>query len=404
MATEEHPSTGEAFVVMPMQAQAQPASQRRSSQEPSAGIGRPKWYQRKLIGSVSPKHLVGFCRQFANYLDAGVNLSRSLESLRRQYDRTSFGPVIGRLQLAARRGESLTDAMSKEPRVFDRFFLSMMRVAEVQGSVPETLRMLSLSLEARQRLIRQTKSALIYPAFVIMMAISVATLLTILVLPPLVAVMQDVGRTRKVELPWPTQLLIQFSDFILALGWWAIPLTMFGIVVFLLAAYRFERGKAVLDEVLLLLPVVGTLVRWIDTARFCRTLAALLEAGVDIISSLELTADTLLLTPLRAAVLRARTGIMEGETLSLSIEVSNRFPMDLIAIMNSGEETGRLPEMLNVVADEYEERVEFLVKDLGSVLQPLIILIVGGIVFFIAVAFFMGYTNILANLGNASSM
>ena len=158
-----------------------------------------------------------------------------------------------------------------------------------------------------------------------------------------------------------------------------------------------------LDEVILQIPVLGMLAWWIDTTRLSRTLATLLDAGVDIGSSLELTADTLMLVPLRNAVLRARDGIMEGETLSASIEASNRFPPGLVAIMNSGEETGRLPEMLIMVADEYEEQVEITVKNLSALLQPVIILIVGGIVFFIAVAFFMGYTSIISTLGTKGS-
>src|SRR5262249_37346033 len=152
----------------------------RATVEPPTSIGKAKWYQRGW-GRVTLKHLVNFCRQFAGYLDAGINLYPALESLRRQYNLTSLGPVIGRLQLAIRRGHSMTDAMSREPAAFDHYFLSMMRVGEVQGSVPETLRLLSTEYSSRQRMIRQTKSALIYPAFVILMSITVSALLTILV-------------------------------------------------------------------------------------------------------------------------------------------------------------------------------------------------------------------------------
>src|SRR5262249_23634851 len=142
--------------------------------------------------------------------------------------------------------------------------------------------------------------------------------------------------------------------------------------------YRTRWGKAVFDEILLLLPIIGPIVRWIDTTRFARTLAALLDAGVDIGSSLILPADTLMVVPLRRPVARARDGILEGEALSTSVGVSNRFPTDLIAIMHSAEETGRLPEMLVMVADEYEEKVDYVVKNLGNLLQPVVILIVGG--------------------------
>ena len=233
----------------------------------------------------------------------------------------------------------------------------------------------------------------------VFLSICVATLLTILILPALVSVMQDLVRRKDIELPWPTLLLMDFSDFIVRVGWWAIPLGLFGSAAALVGMYKTPLGKAMLDEVVYLLPVIGPLTRWIDMTRFSRTLAALLEAGVDISSSLILTADTLLLIPFRRAVLRAREGILEGETLSASVGVSNRFPQDLIAIISSAEETGRLPEMLMMVADEYEEKIDFRVRNLGSILQPVVILIVGGMVGFIAIAFLMGYTAIITDLG-----
>jgi type II secretory pathway component PulF len=399
MSIDEHPVTQPTYEVLPHQTQ--PAPPRRTTMEPAATIGQARWYQRGF-GRVAITHLVNFCRQFASYLDAGINLYPALESLRRQYERTLLGPVIGRLQLAVRRGQSLTDAMSREPAAFDHYFLSMMRVGEVQGSVPETLRLLSTEYDSRQRMIRQTKSALIYPAFVIFVSVTVSALLTILVLPPLVAIMQDVIREKHVELPTPTRYLIRISDFIVAGGWWGIPLTLVGAVVLVVVAYRFERGKALLDEVLLRLPVVGQLLWKIDTTRFCRTLSTLLDAGVDIGSSLELTSDTLLLIPIRKAILKARESIIQGESLSAAIELTNRFPPDIPTIVKSGEETGRLPEMLSMMANQYEEQVEFIVKNLGTLLQPVITVVVGGVVFFIAVAFFMGYAAVISHLGQKS--
>jgi type II secretory pathway component PulF len=400
MSIDERPPASDGFVLVPLPERRQPAPSRRTSVEPASTIGTARWYQWAPFGRVKTTQVVNFCRQFANYLDAGVNLNRTMESLRRQYDRTALGPVIGRLQLGVRRGEALTDAMRRDPRVFDPFFLSMMRVAEVRGAVPEMLRMLSIQIDNRQRLLRQAKSALLYPAFVIFLSICVAALLTILILPTLVSVMRDLVRRKHIELPWPTQLLMDLSDFIAAMGWWLIPLVLIGGFLAVIGAYRTRWGKTVIDEILLFTPVIGPIARWIDTSRFARTLAALLEAGVDIGSSLILTADTLMLVPLRRAVQRAREGILEGETLSASVGVSNRFPTDLIAIMNSAEETGRLPEMLIMVADEYEEKVDYVVRNLGSLLQPVVILIVGGMVGFIAIAFLMGYTAVIADLGS----
>jgi type II secretory pathway component PulF len=401
MSIDERQAADLTYEVLPHQAQT--AGPRRITTEPPATIGKASWY-RRAFGRVATKHLVNFCRQFTTYLDAGINLYPALESLRRQYERTALGPVIGRLQLAVRRGQSLTDAMSAEPGAFDDYFLSMMRVGEVQGSVPETLRLLAGEYESRQRMVRQTKSALIYPAFVIFVSVVVSALLTILVLPPLVAIMREVIREKRIDLPGPTQLLIQISDFIVAGGWWGIPLTLFGAVALVAGLYRLERGKAVLDRVLLRLPVVGQLLWKIDTTRFCRTLSTLLDAGVDIRSSLELTSDTLLLVPMRRAVLHARDSIVQGESLSASIEVTNRFSPEISALIRSGEETGRLPEMMRMVADQYEEQVEFMVKNLGTLLQPIVTIVVGGVVFFVAVAFFMGYAEVIANLGTKETI
>jgi type II secretory pathway component PulF len=401
MRIEDSPAEDAPYEVLPHRGE--PTAARRLLAEPPATIGKSRWYI-GAFGRVSVQHLVNFCRQFASYLDAGINLYRAMDSLRRQYERTALGPVIGRLQLAVRRGHSLTDAMSREPGAFDHYFLSMMRVGEVRGSVPETLRLLSVEYDSRQRMVRQTKSALIYPAFVIFVSVAVSALLTILVLPPLVDIMREVIRERHLELPLPTRLLIRISDFIVAGGWWGIPVTLVGTVAFLLGAYRLERGKAVLDEVLLRLPVVGQLLWKIDTTRFCRTLSTLLDAGVDIRSSLELTSDTLLLAPMRRAVLLARDAIIQGESLSISIELTNRFPADIPALMHSGEETGRLPEMLLAMADQYEEQVEFIVKNLGTLLQPVVTIAVGGVVFFIAVAFFMGYAEVISRLGQKGDL
>jgi type II secretory pathway component PulF len=398
MEIDERPVADSTYEVLPRRRET--TEPWRPPQEPPATIGKSRWYQRRF-GRVALKHLVDFCRQFASYLDAGIHLYPALESLRSQYDRTALGPVIGRLQLAVRRGDTLTDSMSREPAAFDHYFLSMIHVGEVQGSIPETLRLLSGEYDSRLRMIRQTKSALIYPAFVVFLSVTVSALLTILVLPPLVEIMQEVIREKHVELelPMPTQLLIRVSDFIAAGGWWGIPLALVGSVALFIGAYRLERGKALLDAVLIRMPLIGPLLWKIDTTRFCRTLSTLLSAGVDIGSSLELTANTLLLVPMRRAVLQARDSITQGESLSTSIEHTNRFPTDISALVKSGEDTGRVPEMMLTMADQYEEQVEFIVKNLGTLLQPVITVVVGGVVFFIAVAFFMGYGAVLSHLG-----
>src|SRR4051794_31699851 len=154
-----------------------PASSSRPAKRPARDeatlmpeSGGPAWFERVLFGSVGTAHLAGFCRQFASYSDAGVDLLKSLASLQKQFSRTALGPVLERLQLAVRRGDSLGDAMAREPQAFDPLFLSMIRVAEARGGVPETMRLMAGHYEARLRLIRQARSAMIYPIAVILIA------------------------------------------------------------------------------------------------------------------------------------------------------------------------------------------------------------------------------------------
>lgn len=365
--------------------------------EPREESGGPGYFERVVFGSVGAGHLATFCRQAAAYLDAGVDLGKSLAGLEKQFARTALGPVIGRLQAAVRRGDELAEAMAREPQAFDTLFLSMVRVAEARGGLPETLRRMGRHYEARQRLIRQARSALIYPAIVTVVALGVGWLLTAFVLPKLVDILSDMTRG-KGSLPTPTRLLIAVSNFIRWIGWWAVPLASVVGGFLLLRFYRTPAGKATLDEFALALPGLGRLVRSLDVARFARTLAALLDAGVDYGQSLDLTADVVQTAPLRRAIRAARSEVMQGVDLSSALEASRRFPPDVVAMVETGEESGKLPESLDKLADNYEEQVERMVRDISSLIQPLIILVLGGLVFFIVVAFVSAYVSVIAGL------
>lgn len=389
------PPTESASTFVPGRKKAKAAPDR----EPTPASGGPGWIERVVFGRVSTTHLAQFSRQFGAYLDAGVDLLRSLDSLQKQFARTALGPVIGRIALGVRRGDSLSDAMRREPQAFDAQFLAMMGVAEARGGIPETMKMMASGYEAKQRLLRQARSAMIYPIAVITIAFAVGMLLTLFVLPGLVEILEDTIRSRGgIELPLPTRILIAVNRFMLRMGWLVVPLAVVGSIFGGIWLYKKPKGKAFLDEVAMRLPVLGKLFRMIDTTRFARTLGVLTEAGVDIGGSLDLTAAVMKLTPFRRAVTAARAAVMEGSELSDALDASRRFSPDVIAIVNSGEETGKLPESLDRLADDYEERVEFMVKNLGSLIQPLIFIFLGGVVLFIAIAFLSVYIMLLTSL------
>ena len=357
----------------------------------------PRWVERILFGGVSSGQLAIFCRQFGAYLNAGVDISKALSSLQTQFARTALGPVLARLHQAVKRGETLTEGMKREPRVFDKLFLGMIQVAEARGGVPETMRNLSKHYESRQKLIRQARSAMIYPIAVILIASAVVALLTVVLLPMFAGMLKDIGG-QGAELPLPSRVLLAFSAFVQTVGWFVIPAVMIGTPIVLYQSYKTPMGKELLDRIAMRIPVFGNLLKKLDIARLSRTLGTLLEAGVDIGSSLTLTSDVLRLNPFKHALITIKADVLHGEELSVALDKTRRFTPDVIAVINSGEETGRLPESLDHLADDYEEQVEYIVKNLGQLVQPILMVFMGGIVLFIILAVMLPYISMITSL------
>jgi type II secretory pathway component PulF len=279
--------------------------------------------------------------------------------------------------------------MAREPGAYDALFLSMIKVAEARGGVPETFRMLAHHYEARQNLIRQARSAMIYPIVVLLVAGCVVALITVWLLPMFISLLKDIAG--RATLPLPSRVLMAFSEFVQTLGWWLVPLVLIVGPLAIFKIYRTRAGKRVMDELAL----------WVlDTTRFARTLASLLGAGVDIGDSLDLTADVMQLDPFRRTIRSARSEVMDGSELSVALGRSRRFGPDVIAIINSGEETGRLPESLEKLADDYEEQVAYMVKNMGQLIQPLLMVVLGGIVLFIILALLLPYISLINSLAH----
>lgn len=368
--------------------------------EREQGKGGAGLTERVRYGGASSGVLATFCRQAATYLDAGVDLSKALGSLQKQMSATAMGPVCGRLREAVRRGDDLATAVAREPQAFDGLFISMIRVAEARGGLPETLKRMASHYEARQRLARQARSALIYPVILTSIAFAVMWLLTTFVLPKLVAILSDMARGNEASLPGPTRALIAMTNFLTSFGWWAVPLAL-GVGAFLLVRwYRTAAGRATLGAIALRVPVFGELLRQIETTRFARVLGALLGAGVDYGAALDLTAGAMQVAPMQSAVRASKRDVASGQELSRSLGRSGYFSDEALALIETGEETGELPECLDKLADATEEQVSYKVKNLGSLVQPLILMVLGGFAFFIALAFVSAYVSVLTGLAN----
>ena len=369
----------------------------RTKKEPLPVSGGPNFVERVLFGRVSAGHLANFCGQFARYSEAGVDVLKALSSLQRQFAHSALGPVIERLEVAVRSGDSLSTAMEREPQAFDNLCLSMMRVAEARGAEPETLKGLARHYEAKQRMIRQARSAMIYPTIVLTISLGVILLVSIFVIPKMVSFLIDSARGRGVDLPLPTRVLLQISDFMTGQGWWLAPLILVGGIVALFKFYKVKSGRAAMDAISLYIPVLGKIRGKLETTRFARTLSALLAAGVDVGTSLELTSGVLGISSYQKAVRGVRSEVMDGTEISVALAATRIFETDVVAMVESGEESGQLPESLEKVASSYEEQVEYMLKNLGNLIQPMIMVFMGGIVLFIILGVLLPYIQMLTS-------
>lgn len=358
--------------------------------------GGPTLWERILFGRVSTGQLAQFCRQFASYLSAGIDFIRAISSLEKQFSGTALGPILARVQVAIKRGSTLEEALAKEPQAFGPMFLNMIKVAEARGGVPETLRMLAHHYESRQRLLRQARSAMIYPVIVLAIASIVVAVVTIFLLPRFAAMLKEIAGN--MQLPLASRVLMGISAFVGTIGWWLIPTVMIATPFALIYYYKTKGGKAIMDRIALRLPVLGKLCRMLDITRFARTLSVLLDAGVDVGSSIDLTADVMMMDPIRQAVRSSRQKIIGGSELGETLERTRQFTPDVIAVIQSGEETGKLPESLAHLADDYDEQVQVMVASLGQLVQPIMIVLLGGIVFFIIISVFMPIIQLITTL------
>ena len=201
-----------------------------------------------------------------------------------------------------------------------------------------------------------------------------------------------------IQLPLASRILMGISSFVQSMGWWLIPVVMVATPLALIRAYKTKGGKAFMDRMALRIPVFGKLCRMLDMSRFARTLSVLLDAGVDVGNSIDLTANVVVMSPIRRAVRSSREQIMAGRELSATLERTKQFTPDVIAVITSGEETGKLPESLAHLADDYDEQIEVMVASLGHLVQPLMIILIGGIVFFIILAVILPIIQMITTL------
>lgn len=359
-------------------------------------IKKGKVKKARSYGKVKLTRLSLFCRQFSTMVDAGVSLVRCLDVLSRQTEDPRLKKILIDVGERVEGGESLSRAMQRHPRTFNNLFIGLIRAGEVGGVLEEALQRLSAFLENDVALRRKVKAALTYPVIVILAAIGILVLLMVLVVPQFTAIFKDLGM-KDTEFPPSTKFLIDLSQNMIHN--WHIFLIV-GVVLFfgfkLFAGTRF--GRRIVDRVKLKFPVFGPLHLKVCMARFSRTMGTLLTSGVPILQAMETVAGTVGNSIMSDAVLDARARIREGDRIGDPLEASRLFPPMVVHMIGVGEESGSLDFMLQKIADFYEAEVEATLQSLTSALEPLIIVILGGMVLFIVYAMFAPLLKVITSL------
>jgi len=338
---------------------------------------------------VKPDDLVIFTRQLATMIDAGIPILQALDALQEQINHPYFRSVVIAVRDDIQMGNSLSASFAKHPRAFDTLFVNMIRVGETGGVLSTILDRVASYLEKSIKLRRKVKSAMIYPAVVVTMAIAITILLLVKVVPTFASIYDSFDR----ELPMMTQLLIQISA--------CIQKTLFYIIGAVILAsfamsriYRTEKGRLVIDRSVLKLPLFGDLIRKVAISRFSRTLATLLQTGVPILESLDIVGKTCGNRLLEIVIQNVKTNVREGESISTPLVKSGVFPSMVTRMISIGEKSGQLEKMLTKIAEFYDEQVDTIVNGLTSIIEPVIIGLLGIVVGFIVISLFLPIISI----------
>ncbi len=344
----------------------------------SAQIGGPRRQR------ITAKDLVVFTRQFATMIDAGLPLVQGLEILASQHPNRSFKSVLLDIKDTVETGSTFADALKRHPKVFDELYVNLVAAGEIGGILDTILNRLSIHMEKVQALKKKVKGAMVYPIVVLVVAVAVVTILLVFVIPIFKDLFSDFGK----ELPAFTMMVINLSNWMRK---W-ILLVIAAVVLFIFGfrkVHQTEKGRRVIDNIMLKSPLVGDLIRKVSVARFTRTLGTLISSGVPILDGLDIVARAAGNRTIQLAIESTRKSIAEGKNIAEPLAETGVFPPMVVQMISVGESTGALDAMLEKIADYYDQEVDAAVDALTQLMEPMLMIVLGGIIGALVVAMYL---------------
>lgn len=363
---------------------------------------KPKASKGNLGGSVKPKNLMIFTRQLATLIDSGLPLLRSLTVLEKQEPNVVLRATIGALAENVQGGSTFSESLAQHPRIFNKLYVNMVKAGELGGVLEVVLNRLAEYQEKAQKLKNKIVSAMVYPVIVMFIAVAILVFLMIFIVPKFKEMFANTDQ----DLPMISKVVFGTSEFFLNSAVGPIPNIVFVFILFfiLVAIFNFwgrsKGGRNTIDMMKLKLPVLGDIQRKSAVSRFARTLGTLVTSGVPILQALNITRDTAGNVVISQAIEKVHEAVKEGETIVTPLQASGVFPNMVISMVDVGEETGQLPEMLLKVADVYDDEVDNSVTALTSILEPIMIVILALIVGSVVFALFLPLIKMISTLGN----
>lgn len=354
---------------------------------------------RFMTARVKPKQLMIFTRQLATLIDAGLTLLRGLRILLKQEKHPALREALTQLGESIESGSNFSEALAQFPKIFDDLYVNMVRAGEAGGVLDKVLNSLAEFMEKSEKIKNKVKGAMVYPIIVMVIAVGILGLLLTTVIPKFKDIFDDLLEGK--ALPPLTQFVVDMSDILIKQ--WYLPIGVVALVVvgFKLLS-RHPKGQLLLDRAKLKMPLLGNLVTKSVVSRFARTLGTLMSSGVPVLQALGIVRDTSGNKVIAKAIQQVHDSVKEGDTMAMPMEGAKAFPEMVVSMVDVGEETGALPEMLLRVADAYDDEVDTAVEGLTSIIEPVMIVFLAVIVGTIVVAMFVPLISIIGQLGGGA--